>query len=271
MNTISLDEIKKKELNILLYFDEYCKKHDLHYYLVGGTLLGAIRHKGFIPWDDDIDVGMPRPDYDIFVNEWNNEKEKYKVKSMHNGMVQMPFAKLVDLSVRVEFTYTDNNIDTNLWIDIFPIDGLPNDYKQVKKIYKKTKIYRKILLLADARLGEGTNVIKKYSKYILRPFAKLYGRERAVNNIERLALKCPYGSSKYVGIITWGLYGTNERIKKEDLEKIVDVEFETYFFPAFSCWDYYLRNLYGDYLKLPPEEKRKGHEMIAFLVDNKID
>lgn len=260
-------QIKQIELHILLELDSFCRKNRLKYYLSGGTLLGAIRHRGFIPWDDDIDVCMPRKDYMFFVNLFNGYKSNLMVKSNLKGNFSAPFTKIIDINTSIYSRYSDGDINTNLWIDIFPVDGLPKDIEFVKSIYRKCNFYRRILGFTDVRLGEGTTLIRKYSKYLLKPLAQLYGKQRCIDNIEKIAAQYPYEESQYVGAITWGLYGAGERMLKSEFEKAVEVEFEGHKFPAFSCWDSYLKGLYGDYMQLPPVEKRKTHDMEAYLLE----
>lgn len=267
MEKLDLNSIKNIELQILLSFDAFCKEKRLKYYLAGGTLLGAIRHKGFIPWDDDIDVCMPRKDYLKFVKSFDGHNEHLEVHSNLKGNFGAPFAKIVDTRTRIDSKYVQNDIDTHLWIDVFPIDGLPKDLAKVKKIYNKCDFYRTLLLLTDAKLGEGTTAFRKYSKYILKPVARIYGKERCIESIERIAARYFYDDSEYVGAITWGLYGAGERMLKSEFEQAVEVEFEGYKFPAFSCWDSYLKGLYGDYMQLPPVNQRKTHDMVAYLLE----
>lgn len=265
MLKFSEDELKKRELSILLETKKFCENKHLKYYLAGGTLLGAIRHKGFIPWDDDIDICMPRKDYEYFVKNFFCNK-KLEIRSNLLNNLEAPFAKIVDLNTIIYSKFDESEVNKHLWIDIFPVDGLSENLEEVKKIYDKCNFYRTILLLADARLGQGTTIFRKYSKYILKPFAKLYGRKRCVEKIEEIAKSNPYETSKYVGAVTWGLYGIGERMLKSEFEKYVEVEFEGHKFPTFSCWDSYLKGLYGDYMKLPPLEERKNHSMTAYLI-----
>ncbi len=268
MKLLNSYQIKENEVKILLDFDNFCKTNNLKYYLAGGTLLGAIRHKGFIPWDDDIDVCMPRLDYEFFVKNYAPLKSNYVVKSSSLKTLTSPFAKIINKNIYINTKYNASEANKNLWIDIFPVDGLPEDRDEVEKIYKKCKFYRTILLLVDAKLGKGTTIFRKYSKYILKPLAKLYGRNRCVDKIEQIAKSNSYETSEYVGIVTWGLYGVGERMLKAEFEKSVEVEFEGHKFPAFSCWDSYLRGLYGDYMQLPPVEKRKTHNMTVYLKED---
>lgn len=273
MKKLELEQVKIYELKILKCFDDFCKCYNLQYFLAGGTLLGAIRHQGFIPWDDDIDVCMPRKDYLKFIglsSVFENTFSSLIVKSNILNNLSLPFTKVIDKRTIIDSKYSKDDNNSHLWIDIFPVDGLPNSIKQVNTIYSACSMYRTILLLNDARLGVGTTFIKKYAKYILRPLARIYGKQRCIENIEKIAAQYPYDECKYVGAITWGLYGVGERMLKEEFEKTIEVEFEGYKFPAFSCWDSYLKGLYGDYMQLPPIEKRKTHDMIAYLIEESV-
>lgn len=268
MKKIKAFNIKKREFEILLELNFFCEKYNLKFSLSGGTLLGAIRHKGFIPWDDDIDVCMPRKDYEFFVKNFSTVRTNLKVRCNLLNNFNVPFAKIIDTDTIIDSKFDESEINKHLWIDIFPVDGLPEDIDKVKEIYSKCNFYRTILLLQDAKLGEGTTFFRKYAKYLLKPLAKLYGKKRCVDRLEEIAKSNPYETSKYVGAVTWGLYGVGERMLKSEFEKSVEVEFEGYKFPAFSCWDSYLTGLYGDYMQLPPVEKRKTHNMTVYLKED---
>ena len=263
MKRLSGEEIKKREFQILLYFRDFCKDHHLRFSLAGGTLLGAIRHKGFIPWDDDIDVCMPRSDYQRFIKEYSAEQSKYMLVSNQCGNLNVPYSALRDQETVVKSQFSE--ITSSLWIDIFPVDGLPDNMEKIKQIYHNVFRYRTVLMLNSCRLGEGRTVLRKYSKFILKPLAKLYGVRRCIQNMERLALQYPYDQAKFVGAITWGLHGMGEKMLKSEFEKMIEVDFEGEKFPAFSCWDSYLTGLYGDYMKLPPIEERRTHDMVVYL------
>ena len=260
------DEIKQTELNILVYFDGFCKKNNIRYSLAGGTLLGAVRHKGFIPWDDDIDVCMPRLDYEKFVKLYKNiPRERYILRE------NMPFIKLVDSNTRIDNKYTNADVADGLWIDIFPVDGLPADLNEVYKIYRAENFYRKLFMLGYAKYGRGKSLFKKIFKIPLIGLVKIIGNDYFKHKIEKIARKYDYNSSEYVGAITWGLYGVGEKMKKSEFERFIFLKFEGHKFPAFSCWDSYLKGLYKDYMKLPPIEKRKTHDMVAYYIDDKKD
>lgn len=263
---LSLDEIKQIELQILIEFREVCNELGLRYYLSGGTLLGAIRHKGFIPWDDDIDLAMPRSDFNKlieFSRNYQNDTYKFLFFSKTGGL--LPYAKFVNVKTHIDAKYAEDEMQKHLWLDIMPMDGLPEDINEVIHIYKKAEYYRKIIGLCNAKLGEGKSAAKKLAKYILKPLALIYGKDRAISNLNKLAMKYNYDSTKYVGAVTWGLYGVSERMLKVEVERIVEITFENNKFSTFSCWDSYLKGLYKDYMQLPPVEKRINHEMIAWV------
>lgn len=267
MKKLNSDEVKQIELNILIEFSKFCDSNNLRYYLACGTLIGAIRHKGFIPWDDDIDVYMPRPDYERFIKIFQN-KGNFKIQSNRLGNLTRPYSRIVDISTVIERQYTESDTNKNLWIDIFPVDGLPVNLKEVKDMYGKCVFYRNILWLTECKLGQGTTILKRYAKYILKPLALVYSASRCLKNMEKLAAKYQYDKSKYVGMIIYGDYGTGERMLKTEFEKSVEVEFEGHTFKTFSCWNSYLTNVYGDYMKLPPVEKRTVHITNAFKIND---
>lgn len=269
MKRLNLSEIKKIELRILLQFDAYCKHHGLKYYLSYGTLLGAVRHKGFIPWDDDVDVCMPRTDYERFLSEVNNKMISpfLEVCEPRFKNLDVPFCKIFAKNTAVVTKYVTDQANSRLWIDVFPIDGLPKDIAMGKQIARKCKFYRTMLGLCSANLGQGTTGFRKWSKYCLKPLAKMYGKNALINKLNKIGKQQSYETSNYVGNIVWGVYGSRDRMLKSEFEKCVEVEFEGYKFPTFSCWDSYLCSLYGHYMQLPPIDKRKTHNMEAYLLD----
>ncbi len=271
MIRLTRKEIQEIELEILLEVDRFCKDKGLRYYLAGGTLLGAIRHRGFIPWDDDIDICMPRPDYERFLSIF---PKGVVDKRFQLGNVQLdefdneaPFCNVLSKDTMIVSKFLNRQPNQNIWIDIFPVDGLPEAEDEVFHIYKEGDFYRKIFILCNSKLGEGRTSFRKWAKFLLKPLANLYGKKRIMHKLTSIGMKHSYDSSNYVGIVTWGLYGAGERMLKVAFEKAVEVEFEGYKFPAFSCWDSYLHGLYGDYMQLPPIEKRQTHEMEAYLLE----
>lgn len=264
MELLSNADIKKVLLNILIDLQEACKKNNICFYLVGGSLLGAIRHQGFIPWDDDVDIGLKRPDYDRL--QELSKKDDFlppylKLISHEKGNSQYPFMKIIDTRYSMEQGYIKEGDVTSIWIDILPTDGLPNDDRKIKTIYKKAALYREILMLNFAKAGEGRSKLKALLKPLIIPFAKMIGVNRANKLLDNLSRSTPYEKADKVGCIMWGLYGSRECMNRLEFEKPVEVKFEGHVFNAPSCWDSYLSNLYGDYMKMPPKEKQVTHEL----------
>ena len=269
MIKLSTDEIKKNILALLLTFQEFCNKQGITFYLCGGTLLGAIRHKGFIPWDDDIDVCISRPDY-------NKLRELYKKQQVFPDNIELicyedgnfgyPFMKLLDTRTAVEKDFYDKDKSDCLWIDILPVDGLPANERELKEVYRKADRARKMLALSKAKKGAGRTKVKKVIKYFAIPLVRLVGDNKYAQKIVDIASKYSFEKSEYVGILTWGLYGPGERMNKQEFLKSEEVVFEGRVFQTMSCWNEYLSNLYGkDYMQLPPKEKRVTHDMVAWI------
>lgn len=264
MRQLSLREVQLEELNLLVYFDQFCKENDLKYSLVYGTLIGAARHKGFIPWDDDIDVAMPRPDYEklLALHKSFNKGEIELIADKLNHSLDATYAAVINHNIPCENTYSTTKRSQYLWIDIFPVDGFSEDTNKMELIYKKSRSLQKIVTLASARLWKGKTFLHALGKLMIVPVCRLYGIQRCLNKMNQLAQTFSYESSRYVGVIAWG-EGTKERLLKSEFEKMTTIEFEGKQFSVMSCWREYLKNMYTDYTKLPPVEMRTGHNIVA--------
>ena len=269
MVELSLEEIKMIELSLLTEFDRLCKENGLYYTLCGGTLLGAVRHKGFIPWDDDVDVLMPRPDYDRLLNNINinlGDLPSYmKIVSWKNGLSNYPFIKLVDERTKVDVEHFNSYLNgVHLWLDIFPMDGNPVKRRDLCKIYRKMKFLRKILAI---KLSEGKRAktsVKRLVKPVLIKCLRVIRFRRLCNIMDDLAKSYDFESLEYIGGTLWG-YGPQERIKKEGYMRGISVEFEGRKFNAPSNYKEYLTGLYQDYMKLPPKEQRIKHGISVYM------
>ena len=189
MEKLSLKDLQHLELEIFKYFISLCEKYKLRYFLAGGTLLGAIRHKGFIPWDDDIDVLMPRTDYDRLQNIGKKLCDKrYKLASFELGNLNYPFAKIFDTHTQIKKIFDFDETEQQVWIDIFPLDGLPESDAETEKIFKKSLFMRDILKIQKSQDGSAKSTFKKIVKPVLKPILlKCIGIEKSVEKIDRFA------------------------------------------------------------------------------------
>lgn len=270
-----MNELQKYEFNIFQKTINFLNKNNLNYFLVGGSLLGAIRHKGFIPWDDDIDIGMRRDDYEKLI-EICRENDGYISENLQFIAVDLgnsiyPYAKIIDKSIKIK---SENGLDDYLWLDIFPFDFLPESNLKATILYKREYFLKKILYIKNMDWEFLKKASKNYIKYFLKKimyeiFLKRLDDKYIGNRMNKIAKKInkKYKDSEYSGCIVWG-YGKKEKIFTGDLE-IIKVDFEGMELKAMKGYNHYLTNLYGDYMKLPPEEKRVHHDFQIEKIQNK--
>lgn len=255
-NLITLEEAKIIELDILKYLDNVCTKIGIKYYIAYGTLIGAVRHKGFIPWDDDIDVWLFREDYDCLLEYLKvHNNGVYKVLSSKDDGYYISYAKLVDKRT----TMSENNYpdipEYGLFIDIFPLDYVPNN------TILRTVLFHIIRNLTTAKsmsleieyMGKAKG-IKLLIRNILRFAFRLFGYKFFLDSIELIKELFLRKKTKQVSMVYSSspipIYGI------EDFENGVLLDFENVKFNAPINYDKILRLIYGDYLELPPLEKR---------------
>ena len=272
-NFLDLEQIHEEQTKMLKQLSDFCKEQNITYYICGGTLLGAIRHKGFIPWDDDVDVLMPRPDYEKFhkiVKENNfHIGDDLILRSFKFKNLLFPFGKVMNTKLKMETHYYENEFDNFLWIDIFPMDGLPEEESKTQAIYKKILFLRRVLSLAEVKDDVIENESRKRWMVIPKKIARKFLSNKTViriiiNKMDKISRKYDYETSKYVGGVLWG-YGPQEKLLKEEVID-TEVDFENIKANTFACYDKYLSNLYGDYMKLPPIEKRTTHQIKVYRI-----
>lgn len=264
MKEISIEELKDMQIDMLEKIHMFCIKNGIHYFISYGSLIGAIRHKGYIPWDDDIDISMPRPDFEKFVHTFNGEYPELEVLAPEiNWNFFEPYANVYDKrTILLEDNNPHNGVDIGVKIDIFPIDGVPSNisdyYKHRKKIrklnllrgYKKETIWKQLYTLIKKRRG-----FRSFLRRIQHPFISYVKIQKKMH---KLALKYDYSTSTYVESIVFQpkFYTQKERQFYEDY---IDVQFERLTLKAPKNYDAYLKTIYGDYMQLPPIEERVYH------------
>ena len=258
---IDRQEYRKIMLNVMSEIDRVCTKYNITYTIGGGTLLGAIRHKGFIPWDDDIDIFLERNDYEKLIALLKNSDCKWlSIVDDTTPGYYYPFAKAVDNRTVVKME--SSVIQHGIWVDIFPMENVP-DTKMARILFLKfCKMYRAILLSMTTDFSTQKTCGKTVLKSVLSLFARLVGRSN-IYTIAKKYMQKHNNVQHKCECITWSPYGT-EYIEKELMQNITEYIFEDRKFKGISNYDILLKRAFGDYLQLPPENKRRSHEVVAW-------
>lgn len=261
MIPISDEDNKRISYDILVNVTDFCDKNNIVYYLGYGTLLGAVRHKGFIPWDDDIDIIMPRSDYERFIKEFPGSHEHLKVASPYDKYPMYCFAKVYDdRTVKLEpIRYTDERTPLGIDIDIFPLDGESDDEREFLKDRKKRDT---LWLLFDLTLcPKLTGSLKHFAGALVGRIADFtVGARRLQDMYIKNTTKYDFGTSKMVGYLSH-TGDTLERYPREVFEERIRLPFEDRTFWAPKDYDSYLTGLYGDYMTPPPPTGRATHHV----------
>lgn len=246
--------LQQKIIGNLEAIDRVCREHHLRYYLWAGTMLGAIRHKGFIPWDDDMDIAMPRPDYDRLVAHWREWlPQPYEFISHEtDASYPYPFGKIEDASTTV-LERPDFKFLEGVYVDVFPIDGVPSDEKERRRHFKKYKFWRHLLFLRGRNPFKHGHGPRSWFPWLLH---QVFSLQDLQDHVKRLMTKYDYDQSDYVADYDDGLRGV---VKKDILGVPCTYGFEGRQFMGVEHPDEYLSQKYGDYMQLPPKEKQVQH------------
>jgi len=268
---LNIREVQMVELDILTAFDEFCKKHGLNYYLCGGTLLGAVRHGGFIPWDDDIDLFMARPGYERLIRICRTESigENLIFACAENKKFMRPFARIYDVRTDVEREYYVKSSGPHVWLDILPVDGLPEGDDVLRRLFKMRDRLDGMNFVTMWKPFRYRNRIMLIRNLIRYPVAKLTGPGFWCSLLEKTGKKRPFETAEWVGCVTAGRYGKGEAMKRKEFLVPAKVMFEGRTYPTMSCYREYLSGIYRDYMKMPPESKRAIH--IEYTTMNRRD
>ncbi|MDQ0974606.1 lipopolysaccharide cholinephosphotransferase [Neobacillus niacini] len=274
----SMDMLHQVDLDIVKEVIAICEKHDFTYYMLGGTMLGAIRHKGFIPWDDDIDLGIPRKDYDKFLEVAPRELSSYLKLVNYHTDPNYPYyiTRILDTKTKVvEERIGNENKYTNASIDIFPVDGTPNN-KVLRKIYFFRVLYHRALMSLcykdsiDRKRPRG--IAERALLWVMEciPVEKMTTPYKQKCKIDKLLKSQRIEDSKYIGNIM-GAYRTKEIVPAEFYGKGKFYQFEDIQLRGMDMYDEYLTYTYGDYMQLPPEDKRKTHFRILEIHGKRVE
>lgn len=260
---MSRDDLHAVLLEILSNIDEFCEKNNIRYSLGGGTLLGAVRHKGFIPWDDDVDIMMPRPDYNRFVSLFNGYNKNYQfIYAEKSKTVDTPHAygKVHDIRTKIYEADSPTN-KSGVYVDVFPIDGMPTNYTLCKLYMSFVTQFSQILYYKNRRFADLPTLSSRIKKLMSSFFTyKFLGR---ANTMVMSLFK--YSTSTYAGAIT-GVYGMKERYPQSLFEHYTRIAFESKQFMSIKDFNTYLSQHYGDYMQIPPKEKQVNHQATAWWI-----
>lgn len=259
---ISKEDNRRILVDMLDALADFCDSHGIYYTLSGGTLLGAIRHKGFIPWDDDIDVNMPRPDVERLYKESDGRIGKYYLIKPGDDKFTGSFYRIYDMDTVMENSLgmkNDHPTYNPVFIDIFPVEGLPDNELKRKIYYERASIIRKTM-----RVAQRDNVAAKTKKQLILNYIGYYpahfiGYKRLVDKFQSFIQRYDFDNANFVGVMSAARFKTEEVIDRTGYITPIDVEFEGKIYHGPSNYDRYLSQLYDDYMELPPVEKRQTH------------
>lgn len=264
---LTFEEFQICAKNILKEFKYFCEANNLRYFLAYGTLLGAARHGDIIPWDYDIDVQMPREDFNKFLELTNNNPIKPHLRTfswLNEKRYYLPFVKLCDTRTRLVITQTNAGVPLGVWVDIFPMDGIPDDKAEQEKHRSDF-----LCLAKKVSLTIYDNVTAKEKLRNFPDFIKLKVLKEAhyISALQELAMKYPYSECDIIGTSNVPNMFKRDWYCRALYEKTTMLNFGEEKYLCVADFDFMLTKLYGNYMQLPPEEDRKIPDLKAYYVD----
>ncbi len=273
----NIDKLHTINLEIVKEVVRICEKYNLTYYMSGGTLLGAIRHKGFIPWDDDIDLAMPRDDYETFIQVCTKElpASYLLVNFKTDSKYQYYITRIKDINTKViEERIGNNSKYTNASIDIFPLDGSPNNILLRKIYFFRVMSHRAIMSLCykdSIDRQRRRNMIEKTFLFLMEiiPIEKIFDPYKQKCRIDKIMRKYKVEHSQNIGCLM-GAYRTKQMVPKKFFGNGQYYKFEDIELNGPKMYDEYLKQMYGKYMELPPVPSRKTHFKIVEINGVKV-
>jgi lipopolysaccharide cholinephosphotransferase len=264
LQQLSENGLRRVQLEILHKIGDFCAVQNIRYYMFAGTLLGAVRHRGYIPWDDDIDIMMPRIDYERFCREFvvdslTDHFSLYSSETCPNFLY--PYVKVgSDLTLLVEDFDTAVPLGVN--VDVFPLDGWPDGRIAVRIHRWRMRLDGRLLAAKASRRRLKRSWPKLLLLAALRPIMQRVSVTSIVDRITRRATSFPFNTSNYVGVTVWAY---RERVPRKSYGSPVELRFEDRTWPAPCNYELVLHTIYGDYMRLPPEDDRQSqHAFVAY-------
>lgn len=254
-----MNEMQSKLLDMLRWLDAYCRMHHIRYYVLGGTMLGAVRHKGFIPWDDDIDIGIPRADYERLCKMLQQSEDgKYMLETVFSEeqAYAYPFAKLYDTTTTL-IENKKRELIRGIYIDIFPLDGIGNTKEEAQKNFKKVRRKFQFYLTRTCGIRQGRAWWKNLAVRLVSNLPFIDNRKLRID-LDHLCKKYDFDQCQWIGNI-FGAWGFKEVMHREIAGQPTEYPFEDLTVYGAEMFDAYLSHLYGKWQELPPVDKQVSH------------
>lgn len=253
-----INELRQIQIGILDDVHRFCEVHGLTYYLSSGTLIGAVRHKGYIPWDDDIDIHMPREDYEKFLQTYKDERGIYRALNPNiEPHYYYTFAKVID-SRTLMVEDENKGYEIGIYIDVFPEDYVTDN------LLKRKLIFRLKYLLYKIRRCKISHSNPLYSKWAYLCYRNLPITVGMINALIKFLIICKRPTGFVANMTESGITDVNACIPIEDVASSIDIEFEGKKYKTMVGYHDYLTRSYGNYMQLPPEDQRYSHHFKAW-------
>lgn len=265
MERLTIEDMKQIELELMDELDRICREQGITYYIAYGSLLGAARHGGFIPWDDDLDVVMMRADYERLMEVFDDcrSSNRFKIVSYRDGESIFQFAKLTDDTTRVKENFIEKSRSNGVWVDIFPLDFVdPSDTKKFARVFNRNARWALLRNLIVTDPGTGSNGFVKLAKRIICPFVKGLDPVKYAKRMDDAARTAWIEPKGMVADIVAD--GRKKMLYPVELFEPMEMKFEDRTYIAPKGYEEYLSIQYGDWQTPPPEDRRFIHTFEAY-------